>query len=112
MRPEKGGFAVDELINRLIEVDRQARERVDEAKSKRAKAVEELDSKKQQLKEENEQSFKAFVESKKAQCNEVLAKAKSEIEEKEQAVVANLDRIYAEKCDEWVDLIVARVIGE
>ena len=110
--PFKGGLAVDELINRLIEVDKQARARVDEAKNNRAKAVEELDSRKQKLKKENEQSFKAFVENKKTELNETLATAKSEIEQKEQSVISELDRVFAEKCDEWVDSIVATVIGE
>ena len=103
---------MDELINRLIEVDKQARARVDEAKNQRARAVEELDGIKQKLKEENEQSFKEFVENKKAECKETLAKATLEIEEKEKSVIENLDRVFSEKCDEWVDSIVARVIGE
>ena len=52
---------MDDLISALLQVDKQARQRVAKAKKQRAGALEELENAKKEIRAKNEESFDRFV---------------------------------------------------
>lgn len=101
---------MDEMIKKLISIDKQARVRVSKAKKERAGVVDELDKFKAELEAKNELEFKNFVESQNLKSEKELADARAEIEQRKNMAISKLNDVYAEKCDEWVDNIVRSVI--
>ena len=101
---------MDNLINRLIDVDKQARRRVAAAKKERAGVVDSLEGTKQALLEENEAKYQAFVNEETARCDAVLAEARAKEAQMQADRLARLDAVAAENHARWVDEIVAAVI--
>lgn len=102
---------MEEIIKKLIEADKSARQQVAQAKAGRAAAVEEIEATKAKLSEENEYRFAQALENEKAEQKRFLAKAESQIEEKSRETIGALQNLYEEKCGEWVDMIVESVIS-
>lgn len=102
---------MDDLIKKLIEVDRAARKSVENAAQARVAAVRELDEKKQMLKEKNNREFlRQSEEMKKAALSE-FEKTEKVIAEKEKAVVERLSAVFEENCDRWVNEAVENIIN-
>ena len=102
---------MDDLIKKLIEVDRMARKSVENAAGARVAAVRELDEKKQKLREENDREFlEQSEEMKKAALSE-LEETEKTIAEKEKEVVARLSAVFEENCDRWVNEAVENIIN-
>ena len=53
---------MEELLNKLIELDRQARARIEEAENARSLLLEEIEKKKKKLVEKNEADFQQALE--------------------------------------------------
>ena len=101
---------MDDLIKKLIEVDRTARKSVENAAGARVAAVRELDEKKQKLREENDREFlEQSEEMKKAALSE-LEETEKTIAEKEKEVVARLSAVFEENSDRWVNEAVENII--
>lgn len=102
---------MDELIKKLIEVDKTARKSVENAAQSRVDAVRELDEKKRQLQKDNEQEFAEKSEKMKNDALSELEKAEKAIAKKEKAVAARLTRVFEESCEQWVSEAVAGITG-
>lgn len=102
---------MDELIKKLIEVDKTARKSVENAAQSRVDAVRELDEKKQQLQRENEHEFAEKAEKMKSDAASELEKAEKTIAEKEKAVAERLTKVFEECCEQWVDEAVEGITG-
>ena len=100
------------MVERIVEMDKRARELTDEAKRLRVGSEDRIKDKKEELRqgyrdranERVEQIKKAEARTAESELKTVLARQK-EIE-------ARLDALYAEKGDEWVARIVARATGD
>ncbi len=103
---------MDNFINQLIEVDKQARERVSKAKKERAAVMESLDSNKKKRLDENEQHVAAFLATQQELCAAKKAEAKAQLIAQQEARISRLDAIDRAHRDEWIARIVADVIGE
>lgn len=102
---------MDELIKKLIEVDKAARKSVENAAQSRLDAVRELDERKQKLREENEREFLEISEKMKNDAFSELERAEKSIAEKEAAVAAHLTKAFEENSEKWVSDAVAGIIG-
>ena len=80
---------MDDLIKKLIEVDRTARKSVENAAGARVAAVRELDEKKQKLREENDREFLEQSEKMKKAALSELEETEKTIAEKEKEVLDN-----------------------
>ena len=103
---------MEQLIGRLIEIDKQARARVSKAKKERAKALETVDERRKELEQSYSRELDALIAAEQKRAEEAKAEALSEIEESKRSLVAGLDALCSERADAWVDAIVARVLDE
>lgn len=101
---------MDELLNKLIEVDKSARKRVSKAKKEKSQALTALESKKEELKKEGEEKFKKAIDLERERQKTVLENAAEQIDENRRSTIAALNSLYEKKGDEWVASIVADVI--
>lgn len=97
---------MEDLLNKLIEVDRNARAQIAQAKEASAKAIEEFDRKKQKLKEENESKFTALLEQERKKQQAALEEVEKSIEETRSRLLERLDELYQANADRWVGEIV------
>lgn len=103
---------MQDMIKRIVEMDKRARELTDEAKRLRVGSEDRIIARKEELRgnyrakaeERVELIKKAEVRNAETELREVLAKQKQ--------TEAQLDALYAEKGDEWVARIVARATGD
>ncbi|MDO4380056.1 MAG: hypothetical protein Q4D20_04195 [Clostridia bacterium] len=102
---------MDDLIKKLIEVDKTARKSVENAAASRVAAVKELDEKKQKLREENDREFLLQSEKMKKDSLAELESAEKAIAEKENAAAEELSAVYKENCERWVSEAVQNIIG-
>ncbi|MGN1194370.1 MAG: hypothetical protein ACI4SB_02705 [Acutalibacteraceae bacterium] len=101
---------MEELLNKLIEIDRQARTRIEQAQQARNQLLDEIDRKKKKLIEKSEAVFNQSLESEKEKQAEFLKNEKAEIEKNCTAGIEKLKALSEEKSDEWVDMIVNSII--
>ena len=101
---------MEDLLNKLIEVDRNARDRVAKANEASAKALEEFDKKKQKLKEENELKFTSLLEKERKKQKLSLEKVEKDIEQTRNRLIDRFNELYEKNGDRWVDEIVENVI--
>lgn len=102
---------MDDLIKKLIEVDRTARKSVENAAGMRVAAVKELDEKKQRLREENNSEFLEQSEKMKKAALLELQETEKTIAEKEKAAVERLSAVFEKNCDRWVNEAVENIIN-
>lgn len=102
---------MEELLNKLIEVDKNARKRVSKAKKANAAAMEELESKKVQLKSAGEEKFAKELESERQKQSQLLKEASERIDGDCREAMQKMDALYAAQSDAWIDSIVNGVIN-
>lgn len=101
---------MEDIIQRLVEIDRQCASRVDLAKSKKMDAQTNMNEKKKEIYnsfiqeqvEEVKKHKKTLMER-----NQIEAKQQDEIY---QQTVTSLETVYQENKDKWVNEIVARCL--
>ena len=91
---------MENMISKIIEMDKKARDLTDEAE------------KKEQMKNYYLNRAKERIEINKHTAQKKADEQLKAIEEKNSAVIQKLDSKYKENGDKWVDQIVARVVGE
>lgn len=102
---------LEELLNKLIEIDRQARERVEQAQQARNQLLDEIEKKKKKLVEKSEADFMAALEAEKEKQSGFLKTEKAKIEKNCADGIEKLRALSEEKSDEWVDMIVNSIIS-
>lgn len=103
---------MQDMVERIVEMDKRARELTDEAKKLRVGSEDRLKTKKAELRQGYQDRANERVELiKKAELKNAEVEFKA-ILEKQKQVQQRLDDLYAEKGDEWVAEIVARVTGD
>ncbi|MBQ1411777.1 MAG: hypothetical protein IIY93_01165 [Clostridia bacterium] len=103
---------MQDMVERIVEMDKRARELTDEAKKLRVGSEDRLRAKKEALRKGYQDRANDRVEMiKKAEVKNAETELKSILEKQKQAQ-QRLDDRYAEMGDEWVARIVARVTGD
>ncbi len=100
---------MDNLIKELVQVDKQARQRVAKAKKQRAVALEQLERDKADVRAENEASLASFVEQQKLEKETERAAALEALERQNALVIKQLDARYAQNREQWVRSVVDAV---
>ena len=101
---------MDDVIQRLVEIDRKCVERVEAAKAKKLDAQTNMNEKRKQI-------YDGFVteQNKKIEAHkaELMNKNKEEAKQLDQDyndTVANLENLYNQNKDKWINQIVERCL--
>ena len=100
---------MDNLIRELVQVDKQARLRVSRAKKQRAVALEQLESDKVRVREENDAALASYLEEQKTAQAASREEALRQLEADSDRVIASLDETYHQNREDWVRAIVDSV---
>lgn len=101
---------MDKMVETIIEMDKQARKRTEEAEAYRRKAQEELESKEQQLLAQRLEQARAEV-GELARTEEQAAEKKlGEARAANDAAVRRMEALYQEKGAQWVHELVRRAL--
>ena len=102
---------MDNMIKTIIDIDKQARDRISQAGEKRAKMIEELPEKKKAIEA-------AVMEKVRVELKDFEAKKKAEFKSKEaqtdagaEKALKELEKKKSENFEAWVDTIVKNTIG-
>ena len=101
---------MEQLIQRLIEVDKEARERVAKAKKERAGALDTIEAKRNEIEAQNDFAFEKLIAEEKARSEQLKSAAKGEIEAKKQTVLKHLDDLFEQNEEAWIEKLVASVL--
>lgn len=103
---------MEDMISKIVEMDKKARDMTAEAQKSKIDYEQQIIQTKEKIKND-------FLERalKRIEINSQTAKKQADkqlevIKEKNAAIIENLDKIYSEKGNAWVDKIVSRVVGE
>lgn len=102
---------MEELLNKLIEIDRQARIRVEEAEKARSQLFDEIEKKKKKLIEKSEANFKESLKKEEDKQAEILSEEKAEIEKKLNDGIETLRLKSENNSDRWVDRIIKNIVS-
>ena len=100
---------MEQLIDRLIQIDKEARVRVSKAKKERVKALETVDEQRKALEREYQDKLNELIAVEQQQAEQAKTAALSEIEKSKQSLINGLDALYRTHEAEWVQQIVLRV---
>ena len=96
-----------DMIDRIIEMDKTARDLTQRVQKDRLSLENEIKVKKEEIRNEYLERAR-----KRLAANEITEKQKQKIISTCKEISESLDKLYAQKCDEWVDIIVKNVVGE
>ena len=103
---------MQDMVERIVEMDKRARELTDEAKKLRVGSEDRIRTKKEELRQSYRDRVEERVELiKKAEAKNAEIELKA-ILEKQNTIQRRLEELYALKGDEWVASIVAGATGD
>ncbi len=103
---------MQDMVERIVEMDKRARELTDEAKKLRVGSEDRIRAKKEELRQSYRDRVEERVELiKKAEAKNAEIELKA-ILEKQNTIQRRLEELYALKGDEWVASIVAGATGD
>ena len=100
---------MDNLIRELVQVDKQARQRVSKAKKQRAVALEQLERDKAAVVEENNAALSSYLDQQKVAQSQAREEALQQLQADNDRVIAKLDEMYEQNRADWVRTIVETV---
>lgn len=103
---------MQDLMQQIIDMDRKARQITEAAQQEKVDSEKEIQQKREEIRRKYlEEARKRIAknEPKERAAAEAAWSKKKELNDK---ISDHLDQMYKEKGDQWVDQIVARVIGE
>ncbi len=99
------------MVKRIVEMDEHARKLTDEAKRLKSGSATIVTERKEELSREYQEKVNARLEVIKQNEMKTAEGEIKAIEEKHKELEKNLNAMYEEHCDEWVDEIVSRVVS-
>ncbi len=103
---------MQDMVERIVEMDKRARELTDEAKKLRVGSEDRIRAKKEELRQSYRDRVEERVELiKKAEAKNAEAELKT-IYARQNEIQRRLEELYAQKGDEWVAGIIARATGD
>ncbi|MBE6765886.1 MAG: hypothetical protein IJP10_03560 [Clostridia bacterium] len=97
------------MIKRIVDMDKRARELTEQAKLRRAGSVEAAEKKKEEVRQNYINLARKRIEVIERSEMRDAQEDWEKIEARHAEIADRLDRTYAEKKDEWVDELVRRV---
>ena len=107
-----GGDLVKDMISRIIEMDKTARDLTQRAQKDKINLENEIKLKKDEIRNEYlERARKRLAINEKTERS-LAEEQKLKIIENYKNISRNIDDLYNKNCDVWVDSIVKNVLGE
>lgn len=100
---------MNSMLKTILDIDRQAQQKVAEAEEYRNNAIAELNNKKNGIIEKEMKKAKDSAQRRSQRMKAGNEKNLSEIREHNAAVLENLEALYSQNADKWVDEIVLNV---
>lgn len=101
---------MENLLNQVIKSDVRAREKLKEAEAYRKAQMESLPQKKEQIiKEENQKAIDDAMRRSKFSST-TAAKKLEQTKIRNRTAQENMEKLYSEKCDEWVEAMLKKII--
>ncbi len=102
---------MENLLNRVIKSDALAREKLKEAEAYRKEQMASLPEKKEEIVSQEKQ--KAITVALRRNHSSLTAKTKQldMVRERNKIAEEQMEKLYAEKCDQWVDTMFNNIIG-
>ncbi len=101
---------MEKLLNHVIKSDALAREKLKKAEAYRKEQMESLPLRKEQIiKEENQKAIDEAVKRSRSSST-TAAKKLEQLKKRNLTATANMEKLYKEKCDEWVEAMVEKII--
>lgn len=103
---------MQDLMEQIIEMDRKARQIMEAAQKEKADSEKEIQQKREQIRQKYLEEARKRIAQNEPKERAAAQKAFEEAQKKSAILSENLEKLYREKGDLWVDEIVARVTGE
>ena len=100
-----------DLLQKIIEVDKAARKRLEDAQNERAAAYAAVEAKKQDLIREEKQKAQKKTEKIGDEHKAAREKQLADVREQNKIILERMNSLYAEKKEEWVSQIVDGVLS-
>lgn len=102
---------MEDIIKKLLEVDKNARMKVADAKAKKADVMSEIEAKRAEMKKSSEQEFATRSQQIRQQAYEEFEKEYSQqkVDEKRKKATDELQELYNKNRDRWVREIFERI---
>lgn len=101
-----------EIIKRIIEIDKKAVQSVQEAEEKKAQMLADIDRDKETIYEDYHQRAERRISKMKEQSQEESGQQVENLEKRFAAAEKQLEQIYQEKKDTWVQQLYERCLAE
>lgn len=101
-----------DLLNEIIEVDKAARKRLENAQNERAVALASIASQRDALIDSEKQKAKKKAEAISQKGKSEGEKQLEKIKERNIEIIRNMDNLYQNKKDEWIDTIVGNILSQ
>lgn len=102
---------MDNMIKTIIDIDKQARDRIAQANESRAKMIEELPEKKKAIESEIMDAVRAELKNFEAQKKAESEFKKTEIDIQAEESLKELEKKKSENFNKWVEKIVADTLS-
>ena len=104
---------MQEIINKLIMVDKSARKKVEQAAARKADVINEIDKKRNEIKKRTQEEFlRISAENKQKAEQDFLGKYSDEkVDFYNKETLKQLDKYYEENRDRWVEEIFSSITG-
>ena len=103
---------MEDMIARIVEMDKKARDMTEQAQQSKLDHENRIIAKRESIKAELLERAKKRIAINEKTAVQKAEKERRQIEERDSAMIEKLESEYKSHCDEWVDTIVARVVGE
>lgn len=101
-----------DMISKIIDMDQKARELTAEAQKDKVDAGQEIALMKEKIREDYLKRARNRIKINQQAEKKAADEEWKLISEKHKKIAENLDNIYSEQCNKWIDKIVQRVIEE
>lgn len=103
---------MEDMIARIVEMDKKARDMTAQAQQKKLDFENQVIAKRENMKNDFLERAKKRIAINRQAAQKKADATLKQIEERDSAVIQRLESVYAQKGSQWVDEIVARVVGE
>lgn len=107
-----GVLSLEDMIKKIVEIDEQAQELTDEVQQENVDMVKKVAEQREKLRDEYLTRARKRIDIIKQENQKKAENMLSEAQQKFEKKSAQLDSIYKENNNKWVDAIFNRVIGE
>ena len=103
---------MDEVINKLIDIDKQARRRVSKAKKASIKSVAMVDEKKKEIQEKNDEIYVGRISALKIEKQQYIEQQRDIITQRSEKRLQALNELAEAEKHAWADKIFTIIVEE